>query len=68
MSSLDILSSNTLNLKNKITKIEQKKIFCDPPIKNFEKYFMVHQYMPTIFHDLHKIPPAPPLTYLMCGP
>ena len=28
--SLDILYSNPLNLKNKITKIEHKKIFCDP--------------------------------------
>ena len=31
MASLDILCSNTLNLKNKIR-----------PIKNFEKYFMTH--------------------------
>ena len=67
MSSLDILSSNTLNLKNKITKIEQKKIFCDPS-KILKNISWSIKYMPTIFHDLHKIPPAPPLTYLMCGP
>ena len=24
------------------------------PIKNFEKYFVAHQYMPKIFHDPHK--------------
>ena len=28
MASLDILHSNPLNVKNKITKIEHKKIFC----------------------------------------
>ena len=30
MASLDILRSNPLNLKNKIMKKEQKKIFCGP--------------------------------------
>ena len=30
MAKLDILCSNLLNLKNKITKIEHKKIFCNP--------------------------------------
>ena len=30
MARFDILCSNTLNLKNKNTKIEHKKIFCDP--------------------------------------
>ena len=29
---------------------------------------MAHQYMPKIFHDPHKNPPAPPPTYLMYGP
>ena len=29
---------------------------------------MAHQYMPKIFHDHHKNPPAPTLTYLMHGP
>ena len=39
------------------------------PIKNFEKYFMAHQYTPKIFHHSHKNPlllPSP--TYLMLGP
>ena len=49
MASLDILCSNPLNLKNKITKIEHKKIFCGPskilkniswPINMCLKYFM----------------------------
>ena len=34
------------------------------PIKNFEKYFMAHQYMPKILHHPHKNPLAPPPTYL----
>ena len=38
------------------------------PIKNFEKYFMAHQYMPKILHDPHKNPPPPPPKYLMYGP
>ena len=29
---------------------------------------MAHQYMPKIFHDPHKNPPAPLPTYLMYGP
>ena len=37
------------------------------PIKNFEKHFMAHQYMPKFFHKPHKIPLAPPPTYLMYG-
>ena len=67
MASLDILCSNALNLKNKITKIEHKILW---PIKSFEKYFMAHQYMPKIFHDPHKNPlppPTPPATYLTYG-
>ena len=49
MASLDILCSNPLNLKNKITKIEHKNIFCGPskilkniwwPINICLKYFM----------------------------
>ena len=27
------------------------------PMKNFEKYFMAHQYMSKLFHDSHKNPP-----------
>ena len=38
------------------------------PIRNFENYFMAHQYMPKIFPDPHKNPPAPSPTYLMYGP
>ena len=37
-------------------------------MKHFEKYFMAYQYMPTIFHEPHKNPPATPRTYLMFGP
>ena len=49
MASLDILCSKSLNVKNKITKIEQKKLFCGPsktlrniswPINICLKYFM----------------------------
>ena len=49
MASLDILCFNPFNLKNKIMKIEHKKIFCDPskilkniswPINICLKYFM----------------------------
>ena len=29
---------------------------------------MAHQYIPKIFHDPHKNPPAPSTTYLMYGP
>ena len=29
---------------------------------------MTHQYMPKIFHGLHKSPLAPPPTYLMYSP
>ena len=64
MASLDILCFNPFNLKNKIMKIEHKKNI-SWPIKNFEKYFMAHQYMPKIFHDPHKNLPALPPTYLM---
>ena len=39
VASLDILCSNSLNLKNKITKIEHKKIFCNPSkiLKNISR-------------------------------
>ena len=49
MVSLEILRSDPVNIKNKITKIEQKKIFCGPsktlkitswPINICLKYFM----------------------------
>ena len=68
MASLDILCFNPFNLKNKITKIEHKKIFVAH--HNFEEYFMAHQYIPKIFHGPLKNPPPPypPTTYLMYGP
>ena len=66
MASLDILCSNTLNLKNNIRKIEHKKIFCGPskilkniswPIDICVKYFMTPRKLS-----------GPPPTYLMYGP
>ena len=67
MASLDILCFNTFNFRNKITKnINIKNILW--PIKNFEKFFMAHQYMPKIFHGPHKNPPDPRPTYLMYSP
>ena len=67
MASLNILCSNRLSLKNKITKIERKKIFFGPskilknilwPINIHLKYFMT----PT-----KTLCPTPPPTYLMYG-
>ena len=66
MASLDILCSNPLNLKNKITYRTKKDILW--PIKNIEKYFMVYQYMLKIFHGTYKNPPPLPPTYLMNSP
>ena len=40
MASLDILCSKLPNLKNKFTKIENKKIFCDPSETLPPKYLM----------------------------
>ena len=66
MASLDILCFNPFSLKNKIMKIEHKKIFGDPskilknipwPINICLKCFMPPQN-----------PPAPPPTYLMYSP
>ena len=47
-------------------KIEHKKNI-SWHIKNFEKYFMAHQYMPKIFNGPHKNPTALPPTNLMYG-
>ena len=67
MASLDILCFNPFNLKNKIKKVEHKKIFCGPskilkniswPINICLKYFMT----PT------KNPPAPHPKYIMYCP
>ena len=66
MASSDILCLNPLNLKNKIMKIQHKKIFRGPSktLKNISrsiniglKYFMAPQ---------KTLPPSP--TYLMYGP
>ena len=38
------------------------------PIKNFQKHFMDHQYIPKIFHDPCKNPPVTSPTHLMYGP
>ena len=43
----------------------QENILC--PIKNLEKYFTIHQYMPKTFHDPDKNPPASSPIYLMYG-
>ena len=66
MASLDVLCSNPLNLKNKITKIECKKIFCGPSkilknvswsIKKCLKYFMTpHKNHPTIPFYILNVP------------
>ena len=37
-------------------------------LKNFQKYFMVHQLMLKVFHGPCKNPLAYPPTYLMYGP
>ena len=66
MASLDILCSNPLNLKNKITKIEHKKIFCGP--SKILKNISWPMNIPKIFHNLYKELPAPFPTYLMYGP
>ena len=66
MASLDILCFNPFNLRNKLRKWNMKNISW--PIKNFEKFFMAHQYMPKIFYGPHKNPPVPLPTYLMYCP
>ena len=59
MTSLDIFSSNSLNLKDKISKIEQ----------NIRKCFVAHQkfwkifHGPSVLHDSHENPPPLPLSY-----
>ena len=48
-------------------KIEHKKNI-SWHIKNFEKCFMAHQYMPKIYHGPPKNPlppPPPPLSYIL---
>ena len=67
MASLDILCSNQLNLKYKITKIEHKKTLCDPseiskniswPINICLEYFMIptKTLRPHLLHTKCKVP------------
>ena len=61
MASLDVVCSNPLNLKNKITKIAHKKIFCGPskilkniswPINLSPKHLMTHKKaLPPLLHS-----------------
>ena len=73
MASLDILCFNPFNLKNKIMKIEHKKIFCGPskilkniswPINICLKYLMTS----TKTLCLHPPPPLPPCYILNVWP
>ena len=61
MASSDILCFNPFNLKNKIMKIEHKKILPGPSkiLKNIS-WPINNQYMPKIFHGRHKKHPAIP--------
>ena len=64
MASSDILSLDPLNLLLEITKnLKLGKTIQNilRSTKNFQKYFMVHQYMPKISHGPSKNPPASPL-------
>ena len=66
MASLDILCFNPFNLKNKIMKIEHKKIFCGPSkvLKNISWLIIIClKYFMTPTKTLR-----PPPTYLMYGP
>ena len=68
MASLNILYSNPLNLKNKITKIEHKKIFCGPSkiLKNISWSINIClKHFVTLTKILR---PLPPPTYFMCAP
>ena len=67
MASFDILCSNLLNFKNKITKIEHKKIFGSPSIilKNISR--AINRYI-KYFMTPTKSLPSPRPTYLMYGP
>ena len=66
MASLDIFRSNSLNLEkqNYENKTYENILW---PIKNLEKYFMAHQYIPKYFMPPEK-PSDPPPTYLMYCP
>ena len=69
MAILDICS-NPLKVSNEFTKSEKSERTLKDilwPIKNFQKYFMTHQYKLKIFHDPCKNPPAPSPIYLVYG-
>ena len=67
MVSLDILCSSPLNLKNKITKLEHKKIFCGPskllsniscPVNICLEYFMTPPKKNPSAHPPNPPPPS----------
>ena len=65
MASLDIFFSSPLNLKNKITKIEHKKIFCSPSkfLKEISWHINIYlKYFMTPTKALRPSPPLPPPT------
>ena len=63
MASLDILCFNYFNLNYENRTSEN----ISWPIKNFEKHFMAHQYMPKKFHSPHKNPPPTPNPTTHCS-
>ena len=64
MASLDILCSNTLNLKNKITKIEQTKIFCGQSkiLQNISWSFNIY-----LKYFMTPTKPSAPPSYILNG-
>ena len=58
MASLNIFCLDLLDFLNEVTKKIRKGKHKKKPIKNFQKYFIAHYYMPKISHGPHKIPPA----------
>ena len=60
MASLNILQSDPHHLLKEVNKKLGKYIgIFFWPIKNSQKYFMAHQYLPKVFHGTCKNPPAP---------
>ena len=59
MASLDILSSNPLNLKTQITKIEHKKIICGPSkyLKNIP--WPINICLKYLMTPIKTLPPPP---------
>ena len=69
MASLDILCSNPLKLKNKVTKIEHKKIFCglSEILKNISRPVNIClKYFTTPTKILRSAPPSLPRPYPTC--